>query len=265
MKNLSEKYRFLNSTKKNEGQTLIYRRIGLFLGTAIALLLAISLLLTGIATIPLLGPGSFVPVWLGKIIFIAMFVAPLSGMGWYSGKYLDTWETEHFSNEPLFMSIFLTAGLVFLTVLAFSQPQITIPTVLSSAGWNWLSTSVFVVIYTALAGSLGNFFGRVIDIITENRNLITVAKSWLEYQPHPYHPLDVDKQLESSFAKTIKQAPKASKSTNANAENHDLPFAEIIRNHPLYHQRRWSCSDLSEFADVPVTQNDQAALKLMPK
>lgn len=194
--------------KGDEKQSLMYRRIGLFLGAGIALFLSISLLLTGMASIPLIGPGSFVPVWLGATIFVALFVAPLSGMGWYNGKWLDTWKTKHFSNEPLFMSIFLAAGLVFLTVLALAQPQITIPFVLSSTGWNWLTTSVFVINYTAAAGSFGNFFGRVIDTHTANRNLIAVVMSWLGLQPEK--PQDMHNHAGTELSDSTAKAKQGS-------------------------------------------------------
>ena len=161
-----------------ERQSLIYRRLGLILGTAVALTLSISLLVTGMAAIPLIGPGSFVPLWLGSIFFVALFVAPLSGMGWYNGKWLDTWKTKHFSNEPLFMSIMLTASLAFFIVLALAQPHITIPFVASTAGWNALSTAVFVINYTAAAGSFGNFIGRIVDTHTKNRNILTIIAAW---------------------------------------------------------------------------------------
>lgn len=215
--------------KGDEKQSLIYRRIGLFLGAGIALFLSLSLLLTGMASIPLIGPGSFVPVWLGSAIFIALFVAPLSGMGWYNGKWLDTWKTKHFSNEPLFMSIFLTAGLVFLTVLALAQPQITIPFVLSSAGWNWLTTSVFVINYTAAAGSFGNFFGRVVDTHTKNRSLIALAMIWFGYHPKKSsgtHQNDIE--LDSNTR--TKQALTAGGTNNGTATdvNHELDPKNVI-------------------------------------
>ena len=147
-------------------------------------IISIALIVGGLAAVPFTGGASLLPVWLGWLIFSAIFTTVFLVAGRMLGIVIDTIISairgEKINNEKLGSAIGCVVGII-IAVLAWPLHFFYIPYVVSLALMPlWEAFLIFIPVVISMIATVGRNIGRVIDVETQD-NIVTSFRGIYEY------------------------------------------------------------------------------------
>lgn len=194
-----------------------YQKVLTSLGLIFGFILAIVLVFGGIAAIPFIGPGSFMPIGLAIALFIFLTAGSFASAGRYLGTAIDTVLTdkEKPNNEKLATLIGSILGLI-ITIAAFPFCCVGVGIMAVSAPI-WLIIMAFIPLTPGALASSSSYVGRFIDYFTGGKTVldgIYALQDHARYGPSenipahlPIHPLPKLKRASSGALHQEEERP----------------------------------------------------------